>query len=631
MSSKSKSKEPSRAADFKSVAIGGMNESGYASATAVVMRKEKLGKCAVLFCGPWTPEKLENAIGEFRKGKMTFLMDEVFNRLTGAITSGYEKILPEVLEVLRKNADICTGSLLICEYGGMLYYWPRTTVQGSACLPPPAEDLLDAAQKAEAKMRASVEEAEKKGLPRPYVCIEPSGMVAFALRRAGFDRTDHEVVYNAETELSYSAHKGAVLTFGGDRFGVDMAMVWYGGNQHDALWFRRWRTSLFHAYLRGADPIYTEHGLMDYKALGKNLGTGAAEVKRFRKAVAELVKFARHNKRPAGLPLAGMTFILGRGDGFANTAGIVQTHQWGQRENDRFLLTDAEKSWKLFELLYRRRDWIDRERCGERDYSGNPPFGQADVLPFDAPDELLSRYRTAVFLGRNVMDEELYGKLVRFVQNGGVLLMTAAHLNTSADPEGGVFAPCNDGDWSELFGVRCTGAGKARFKYGLKFVKNPEGADLHLPLWSVFCDPKFSCGAFPMNDLELAGGEIVAVQSEGFADKDFDFASAPAVVAKRLGKGTAILVNANIHPGNDALKDLYSLLLLACAAECAEHCELKIEASDRVRYSAYRTGDGGLCVFLLNTEENLAQEVLVNGKKYKLRPGQMKRILLDAR
>ena len=37
--------------------------------------------------------------------------------------------------------------------------------------------------------------------------------------------------------------------------------------------------SLFHAFLRGADPVYAEHGVMDYKALGKHYGTEHPQIK----------------------------------------------------------------------------------------------------------------------------------------------------------------------------------------------------------------------------------------------------------------------------------------------------------------------------------------------------------------
>ena len=64
---------------------------------------------------------------------------------------------------------------------------------------------------------------------------EVCGVAASFLCRAGIDRVDLEVIYTSELERGYSAVKGASLAFGKKFFGVDMAMVWYGGNQHDEL------------------------------------------------------------------------------------------------------------------------------------------------------------------------------------------------------------------------------------------------------------------------------------------------------------------------------------------------------------------------------------------------------------
>ena len=71
---------------------------------------------------------------------------------------------------------------------------------------------------------------------------------------------------------------GATRSAGKETFGADMAMVWYGGSQHDGLWESRYRTSLYHAWLRGADPVYAEHGIMDYHALGKRYGKNHPDV-----------------------------------------------------------------------------------------------------------------------------------------------------------------------------------------------------------------------------------------------------------------------------------------------------------------------------------------------------------------
>lgn len=94
--------------------------------------------------------------------------------------------------------------------------------------------------------------------------------------------------------------------------------------------------------------------------------------------------------------------------------------------------------------------------------------------PATPRNEIFSRYQFLFFLGRNCMNGELYGKLVCFVKNGGQLLMTAAHLNTSLLPQG-EYEPYLNGNWSELFGVRIRSREDTRLPYGIKFKAVSEG------------------------------------------------------------------------------------------------------------------------------------------------------------
>lgn len=604
------------------VSTGGMSESAYQTETQQRMVQEKLGNYSVLFVGPWTPEKLRATCVFCHEHGIRLVMDEMLNRLTGGFTDSYASCREEVMQILREFADIFDGSLLMCEYGGLRFYWPQSTVEGSLTQPRAAADFAEAAADTENCMREAIAFARKNGIPPPYVCIEACGVCASFLYRAGIDRVDYEVIYSDELERGYAALKGASLAFGKSRFGVDMAMVWYGGNQHDALWGTRWRTSLFHAFLRGADPIYAEHGVMDYKALGKNLATDHPDVVRFRRALAEVTDFAKRHPRPDGFPEAALAVVHGRYDGFS---GAGQTHLWGQRADERFRVGAPERSWTLFERLYRRREWQDRDQFGDRDFSGNPPLGQADIVPFDAPDALFGRYRALIFLGRNVMDRALYRKLVEYVRGGGQLLMTAAHLNASTRPD--EYIPFNGGDWSELFGVTAL-PGESRCEYGLKFKQEPTGCRWRFPLWSACCDPKFTDGGFRTCHLHNDSAEELACASRAFVET---WQGLPGVLfSKNIGNGCAILVNSTEYPGADGLQSFYGFLMDACAAAIREWPA--VECSDRVRYAVYGRGAGGV-MYLLNTEAYQEQTATVfysesASETLRLLPGEMRELRL---
>jgi len=54
---------------------------------------------------------------------------------------------------------------------------------------------------------------------------------------------------------------------------------------------------------------------------------------------------------------------------------------------------------------------------------------------------VLNRYDALIFLGWNTYDEEDFKRLLLFVENGGTLLMTRAHLNTNLTHNGAVSMP----------------------------------------------------------------------------------------------------------------------------------------------------------------------------------------------
>lgn len=605
-------------AEMRTVRVGGMSESPYGSKTVETIAAEGLGDYTVLFCGPWNAQGIRDVAAACRRHGVKFTMDEMFSRRNGGFRGRYADVKDEVIQELHRSRDVLDGCLILCEFGGLAFNWPESTVTGGRKKPPAARTYSEAAANTVRCMRDSIDEAKAAGLPRPYVCIEPTGGCAAShIYRAGIDRIDFEVVYGDDLERRYAAVVGATRAFGKTSFGVDMAMVWYGGNQHDRLWETRWLTSLYHAYLRGADPIYAEHGLMNYQALGKDYGTDHPDVKRFRRCVAKFAAWAKAHPRPAGLPRTAVAIVQGRNDGYV---GGWQTHLWGQRLDDRFRIGEADYAWEILDGLYRRRSWENRDKFGDNDYSGNPPLGAVDMLPYDASQECLGQYRLLAFLGRNYMDEALYGKLIEYVRNGGTLLLAASHLDTADTPDAG-FTPFRNGDWRELTGVSMVG-GMTNMAYGLKFTAEPP-CGWRFPLWSPDCDPKFTDGGFAMPVLRSHTAQTLAVASDRFLDGAFRKDMLPVLYANRIGKGTVVFLPATDPIGSHGVRYLYDFLLKS-AVEAVDVYP-KVECSDRVRYAVY---PGKL--YVLNTEESLRQEVVVTKSKGSspvsamLEPGEMR-------
>lgn len=601
------------------VETGSVVESGFGEVSADFMAKEGLGRLIVEFKTDWTPEEIRKVGEKCRKYGFKFRADELLHRLTGEVKPNYAPRLKEMLAAIREYSDVFAGTGMFYETAGVLYYWQYPGVKDAAVAIPPRATFTELERESVAQVAKTLSNAEKAGAPRPYVNIEASFGFAGSLYRAGYDEVDLEVIYGPDQERCYAGVKTAAETYG-KPFGVDMAMAWYGGVQHDALWNSRWRVSLKHAFMRGANPIYLEHGLMEFRAQGLDCGIDHPYSKEMREGLGEIARLARENPRPDGLPRAAVAAIRGRNDGYV---GGFQTHLYGQRTNDLFRLTAADRAWELFDGLYRRRTWHDRDLWGDSDYSGNPPLGTADILPQDAPDAQWDKYTTLFFLGRNTMDDALYARLVRFVKRGGTLVLAASHLDVSDRPQA-AFVPYNGGDWSELLGLRTTG-GEWTLPHGIKFSRNPAPGWRFDPL-SPDWDPAFPDGGFRVPKLGLCGAEPFGVASDRFADGTFDAKNPPVLFSHRIGKGTVVFLASLDSPGEPGVVRLYRYLLDK-AVEATDVWP-KVECSDRLRWCVYPDGT----IYLLNTEAHLNLEAIVRRsataepRRVTVRAGELKRM-----
>ena len=603
------------------VRTGSIVEAKYGVDSAVTIAEEGIGDAVLMFKGPWTAEKVRET-GEYcRKHGLRFSMDEMFDRWKNDWKKEYLSIRGEVLKAIGEYKDVFDGTQHYSESGGLMFYWHPHDAR-SPRVPAAEDSYADAFAAVSRQMKDDFNQARAGGLPPPYFSIECSFGYAPYLLRAGWDRVDLEVVYSDELERQYAGVKTASEAFGRKSFGTDMAMNWYGGMQDDALWENRWRNSLYHAYLRGADPIYNEHGLMDRDNHGNTGDRNHPTVKRYRRVLSDFAKWVKAHPRADGYPRAAVGAIQGRCDGYV---GIFQTHNFGQRKNEFFRVDEADYAWRLFDGLYRRRVWQDRDRWGDADYSGNPPLGAAGILPFDAADAEFSKYRFLFLLGRNVMDDALYAKLVRYVRGGGTLMLAACHLDCQDVPKG-LFAAYNGGDWSELVGVKVGKGRPTHLPHGMKFVRNPAPGWKFQPLTNMW-DPDFIEGGFDIPDLKATTAVPFAVSSTSFHEKNMP-ALTPVLYSNRVGKGKVIFLSSLDSPGKQGVRKLYSFLLAKAMEAEGQNIWPKVECTDSVRWSTYADGT----VYLLNTEDHLAQEAVVTlaegrtPQTVRLAPGELKEV-----
>lgn len=601
---------------MRKVKVGGMSESSYGVKTLERIKSEKLGNYTVLFAGPWSFEKLKQVVEFCKENNIYFVMDEMWSRLRGVMREGYRTFdKKEFHQIIKSAGKFFEGSLFMCEYGGLTIYWPESTVAGSPNIIPFTDCAAEAKEYFIQNMRKLIRGAINSGVQPPLISIEASAVAKY-LFEAGIDRVDLEVTYDRFTELYYSAIKGACISYGKENFGTDMAMVWYGGNEHDGLWRHRWRTSLYHAFIRGADPIYAEHGLMDYKALGKNFSTDDPEVKTFRKELSDFAEFTRKHPRPSGFPLSRIAVLYGNLDSFATGEKYV----WGQRGPDGIKSGSAEDSWELFNSFYQKFPWEFRYAYGDYDFSGNPPLGQVDIIPAESSLSVMKNYDCLIFLGWNTMTPHIYSNLCEYVKQGGHLLATLAHFDTRTKRKD-YPSLINNGDLTDLFGIKVRGI--KNMDCGIKFIKR--AGDYHFPLWTEVCDPKYDDGGFPAGDIEIQTAEIIAGGSDRFSDTMENIKNKPVLTVNKLGKGMAFLVNSFEFPGYRNLKNFYRDLLYFFSQ--AWQKDILVETDEHVRFGIYPENDMYI-IYLFNTDPScIHQAIISNGLNNKIplniNPGEM--------
>ena len=92
------------------------------------------------------------------------------------------------------------------------------------------------------------------------------------------------------------------------------------------------------------------------------------------------------------------------------------------------------------------------DACGPQGWFTATPYGTVDLLPVEAPLDVMNKYKAMVFLGWNSFDENDFLRIRNYVFDGGTLVLTAAHLNAELQPDQPVRFPANDAVIREMLG-----------------------------------------------------------------------------------------------------------------------------------------------------------------------------------
>lgn len=247
--------------------------------------------------------------------------------------------------------------------------------------------------------------------------------------QAGYDWVGAEQMYSAE-EIVLSAARGATRAYGRKEFGAHLAVQWSSCPHDTQAHADRYFLSLATCYMQGVGNINTEEGLyrMESKYAEHDRFSHACEI--HRQANTKLRRFMEtHTRR--GTLRAPLAVLQGR---HCAWRCFGRGPAWNSARPE-FAFGPPEESFDLLKIFFPRSvlDAIYRNSCTDDQpfgwYTGTP-FGPVDLLPLEAPAEVLETYRAAAFLGWNTFHEPDFRKLLDFVENGGTLLFARPHVST---------------------------------------------------------------------------------------------------------------------------------------------------------------------------------------------------------
>ena len=466
-----------------------------------------------------------------------------------------------------------------------------------------AKDMADAHEYYVSVLKKFAATDREFGMPK-VLTVEATALTKYALE-AGLDIPVLEVM-NGNPDDMLPTVRGAIRAYGKDFFATLIAHEWYGGFKHeDILKRKRLELAAKFIYMQGTNVIMLESGDEAVSSYDQHHDESSPICEDYRRTFRDIGKFIEEDERPKGGPKTKVAFIFGWHDAWT---GFCQSSVWNQFNRDEWGHSDAEFSWRILGELGKKRKWADNQNYGAHDESTYPAYGSFDILPIEAPLDVMKNYDQLIFIGWNTMTDENMDKLTEYVRLGGRLLLSAAHLNYSAKRKGEYIPPASE-KLDALCGVKFTGK-TIRTNRGLKFVDSVDPTLLYPATKSLVCDPLYSAGYVNYLDIETTGANVLAVTSDSFRSAG---ESNAAVVENRVGGGLVTLVLSEYYPGNPALYPLYTDLVREAVTRSARECEIKVIAPDKLRYTVY---DGNK-MYLLNTDYDLpiSAKIIYNGKE----------------
>ena len=492
------------------------------------------------------------------------------------------------------------GRHVLGESGGIIY-WPKTYTLGRRAgaweALPPVRTMAEGKETYVTMLKRFVDHERSQVGHGPLIGVD-SSIVFKYFCEAGIDMLGLEMM-PGDPDLMLAAIRGAASAYG-KRWFSHIAIGCYGGVHFDELWLNRWQTALNACFIAGANGIWPESGHFTYdQRNGQKFELRSPEMKAMRRRQRKVWQFTRIHTRPPQGPRVGLGVIHGHLDG---APGLWNPYAWGQYHDEKWQEGAAERGWQLVDKFYRKENWAKETVQGETDFSGNPPYGQYDLVPAESTLEHLKKYSCLVCLGWNTMTPDFYANLKAYVHAGGHLLMWLPQLSTHTDRAKDLQL-YRKGDFRDLFGVQILGKGKTDTQ-GVKCFKPSSLAAYRLPLWRIKTDPRFY-GRFTPARCRVTSGQVLSGWSDYYDITPEELEKQPMLIENSLGKGKAFLVTAWEYPADEGLRKFTDDMLRTVLQ--GEQGEIRLLGSDRVRYAVYKgaapeTGRAYEVIYLLNTD-----------------------------
>ena len=267
----------------------------------------------------------------------------------------------------------------------------------------------------------------------------PSTMFRY-LFQAGYQWAGAEQMYGPE-ETIMSALRGASRAYGKQDYGSLHAMQWGSSPFTTPEHALRLYLSLATAYMHGSSHLNTEEALWtDEYANDRYSESG----KQHQYAQNQMLDYIETHSRLGKLK-TNIAVLQGRN---CSWKCFGRTSMWSQK-GEKWQFDKVNESFDLLHVFY--PDNI-LDACAPEGWFTLTPYGSVDILPIEADDRVMQQYRVLVFLGWNTFHADDFRRIRRFVEQGGTLVLSAAHLNKNLQPDEVPAFPENDQEICLLLG-----------------------------------------------------------------------------------------------------------------------------------------------------------------------------------